>query len=288
MSTFGLMKIATSPIRAAPMFPAALTCHHPGRYGDGEASTTPERASARPCSVLIGTLALAPVSLITILITVAEEVQRLPVAQRRLPAADRSSPQARQAVTLRQVALPVEQILKQRHDRVLPHPVEPVGPPVQLLEQQCRIRRQAVLPSHRASNPRTGGTRGSSSTNANRRRIAASILAMDRSAVFIVPMMKRFFGKVNSRSGEYRELTGWSRYSRRKYSSPNTLARWARLISSMIRMYGVAGLAAATSAKSRNGPARSLDVSVPLPQHPQAGTLRRSPRTYTTGGTAPA
>ena len=78
--------------------------------------------------------------------------------------------------------------------------------------------------------------RGCSSTNANRRRIAVSIRAIDRSAVFIVPMMNRFCGSVNSLSGEYCRLIDWSRYSSRKYSSPNTLARLARLISSMIRM----------------------------------------------------
>jgi hypothetical protein len=36
--------------------------------------------------------------------------------------------------------------------------------------------------------------------------------------------------------GEYCRLMDSSRYSSRKYSSPKTLARFARLISSMIRM----------------------------------------------------
>ena len=107
--------------------------------------------------------------------------------------------------------------------------------------------------------------RGSSSTNANLRRMAVSIRAIDRSAVFIVPIRNRFSGRMNSLSGEYCRLIDWSRYSSRKYSSPNTLARFARLISSMIKMYAVLGFAAATSAKSRNGPARSVKVSVPLP-----------------------
>ena len=92
------------------------------------------------------------------------------------------------------------------------------------------------LSSQRESSPCTGGMRGSSSTNANRRRMAVSIRAMDRSAVFIVPMMNRFCGSVNSSSGEYCRLIDSSRYSSRKYSSPKTLARLARLISSMIRM----------------------------------------------------
>ena len=48
--------------------------------------------------------------------------------------------------------------------------------------------------------------RGSSSTNAKRRRIAVSMRAIDRSAVFIVPMMNRFCGSVNSLSGEYCRL----------------------------------------------------------------------------------
>ena len=59
-----------------------------------------------------------------------------------------------------------------------------------------------------------GGMRGSSLTNVNLRRIAVSIRAIDRPAVFIVPMRNRF---------------------------------------------------SATSAKSRNGPARSANVSVPRP-----------------------
>ena len=76
--------------------------------------------------------------------------------------------------------------------------------------------------------------------------MAVSIRAIDRSAVFIVPMKNRFCGSVNSLSGEYCRLIDSSRYSSRKYSSPNTLARFARLISSMIRMYAVLGLASAT------------------------------------------
>jgi hypothetical protein len=50
--------------------------------------------------------------------------------------------------------------------------------------------------------------RGSSSTSLNRRRIAVSIRAIDQSAVFIVPMMNKFSGSVNSLSGEYCKLTG--------------------------------------------------------------------------------
>jgi hypothetical protein len=77
---------------------------------------------------------------------------------------------------------------------------------------------------------------------------------MERSAVFIVPMMKRFDGRVNSSFGEYCRGMASSRYSRRKYSSPKTFARFARLISSMTRMYGVVGLALAVSENSRKGP----------------------------------
>lgn len=65
-----------------------------------------------------------------------------------------------------------------------------------------RLREPAVVP---AQLPRRGvrseadrlGARGSS-TNANRRRIAASTSAMDRSAVFMVPMTKRFGGSAKA------------------------------------------------------------------------------------------
>lgn len=68
-----------------------------------------------------------------------------------------------------------------------------------------------------------------------RRRIAASISPSERSVVFIVPMTKTLGGMMNSDSGEYIRPIGYSRYSSRKYSSPNTLDRFARLISSTIR-----------------------------------------------------
>jgi hypothetical protein len=59
---------------------------------------------------------------------------------------------------------------------------------------------------------------------------------MERSAVFIVPMMKRFGERVKSSFGEYCREMASSRYSSRKYNSPKTLARFAQLISPMIRM----------------------------------------------------
>ena len=107
--------------------------------------------------------------------------------------------------------------------------------------------------------------------NANRRRIAVSIRAIERSAVFIVPMRNRFGGRVNSSFGEYWRLIASSRYSSRKYSSPKTLARFARLISSMIRMYGVVGLSFAASANRRNGPGVSSNVSAPVPSSADFG-----------------
>lgn len=76
-------------------------------------------------------------------------------------------------------------------------------------------------------------------TKAKRRRIAASTSAIDRSAVFMVPMRYRFFVRLKVLSGEYCRAIDSSRYSSRKYSSPKTLARLARLISSMMRMCGV-------------------------------------------------
>jgi hypothetical protein len=58
----------------------------------------------------------------------------------------------------------------------------------------------------------TSGMRGSSSMNANRLRIPVSMRAIDRSAVFMVPVRNRFPGRVNSSFGEYRRLTGSLRY----------------------------------------------------------------------------
>lgn len=94
----------------------------------------------------------------------------------------------------------------------------------------------ASVSSQALSSPAVGGFDGCSSTKAKRRRIAASISPSERSVVFIVPMKKTLGGMMNSASGEYSKPTGNSRYSSRKYSSPNTLARFARLISSTIRM----------------------------------------------------
>jgi hypothetical protein len=99
--------------------------------------------------------------------------------------------------------------------------------------------------------------------NANRRRIAVPVRAIDRSAVFMVPMRNRFPGRVNSSFGEYCRLIDLLRYPGRKYSSPNAVARFARLISPVIRMQGVVGLSSATSATSRNGSGRSLKASPP-------------------------
>ena len=73
--------------------------------------------------------------------------------------------------------------------------------------------------------------------------MAASTSAIERSAVFIVPMMIEFFGSVK-RLVVRRSTAGRSprsRYSSRKYSSPKTLARLPRLISSMIRTCGCSG-----------------------------------------------
>ena len=74
---------------------------------------------------------------------------------------------------------------------------------------------------------------GKNGTKWNRRRIAASISAMDRSAVFIVPMIFRLAGRRNGSAGRYRVWTGLFRFSSRYSSSPNTLGRFARLISSI-------------------------------------------------------
>ena len=74
-------------------------------------------------------------------------------------------------------------------------------------------------------------------TNENRRRIAASTSAMDRSAVFMVPMMTMLRGNVNGGCAVH-EVDASLRYSSRKYSSPKILARLPRLISSMMRTNG--------------------------------------------------
>ena len=93
--------------------------------------------------------------------------------------------------------------------------------------------------------------------NANRRRMAASTMAMDRSAVFMVPMMNRLRGNRNEVSGLYWGRTVRSRYSSRKYISPKTRARSARFISSMMRKLGCSRPESdvARAAWRRSGPA---------------------------------
>ena len=51
------------------------------------------------------------------------------------------------------------------------------------------------------------------------------------------------------------------RYSSRKYSSPNTLARFARLISSMISTCGTVGWSRALRGSRMNGPVRSSNTT---------------------------
>ena len=55
---------------------------------------------------------------------------------------------------------------------------------------------------------------------------------MERSAVFMVPMMRTFCGNSQRAAAGQRDLA--SRYSSRYISSPKTRARLARLISSMM------------------------------------------------------
>ena len=84
-----------------------------------------------------------------------------------------------------------------------------------------------------------GSSDGCNGRKANRRRIAVSTSAIERSAVFIVPRMRMFFGSENGSvlSEEYSRSIDLSRYSSRKYSSPKILARLPRLISSMMSTY---------------------------------------------------
>ena len=56
--------------------------------------------------------------------------------------------------------------------------------------------------SQRCSSPSTGGSSGKKGMKWKRRRSAASTRAIDRSAVFIVPMISRFSGSENG-SSEY-------------------------------------------------------------------------------------
>src|SRR5215218_10975100 len=76
---------------------------------------------------------------------------------------------------------------------------------------------------------------------------------MERSAVFTVQMIQRFSGKEKV-SPEYCNVTLSPRYSSRKYSSPITLVRFARLTSSMTKTYFVSGSLAALRARSFSGP----------------------------------
>ena len=60
------------------------------------------------------------------------------------------------------------------------------------------------------------------------------MLRMLRSAVFIVPTNRRPDGRANEL--EYWRSIAWSRYSNRYMSSPKTLGRLARFISSIRRI----------------------------------------------------
>ena len=61
-----------------------------------------------------------------------------------------------------------------------------------------------------------GSRSGKNGTKWKRLRIAASISAIERSAVFIVPMNHRFFGKLKLRSDLCITAMDLSRYSRQK------------------------------------------------------------------------
>ncbi len=77
---------------------------------------------------------------------------------------------------------------------------------------------------------------GISSRKPNRRRSAVSNKAIDRSAVFIVPMRYTLWGTLNG-ALESGSVTGRPRlsFSRTVSSSPKILGMSPRLISSMIR-----------------------------------------------------
>lgn len=66
--------------------------------------------------------------------------------------------------------------------------------------------------------------------------MAASTSAIERSAVFIVPITMMLLGNENGASPEpYSRSMARSRYSSRKYRSPKIFARLPRLLSSMMR-----------------------------------------------------
>jgi hypothetical protein len=67
----------------------------------------------------------------------------------------------------------------------------------------------SLPPTPRHAGPVIHGTRPSS-INANRRRIGVSMRAIDRPAVFMVPMRNRFSGRVNSASVSIRFAVGFS------------------------------------------------------------------------------
>ena len=168
--------------------------------------------------------------------------------------------QAVQPVVLAEVALAVEQVLQQRHDLVLPHALQAVWPAVDRRASSGRKGRSRrprrrdgssagpgasaasfgrfLDASQRASSPCTGGMRGSSSMNAEAaahrgvderdRPVGGVHRADDEQVLREHELLVRRVLQADRRS----------RYSSRKYSSPKTLARLARLISSMIRTYG--------------------------------------------------
>ena len=121
--------------------------------------------------------------------------------------------------------------------------------------------------SHLWSSPWMGSRSGKNPWKWKRRRNAASTKAIDRSAVFMVPIILRFSGSLNSPS-EYCNVIDRSRYSRRKKSSPSTFDRFARLISSITKTNVASGLSAASAAIRFKGPSVISKPPSSLGRHP--------------------
>ncbi len=111
--------------------------------------------------------------------------------------------------------------------------------------------------------PSSSGS-GISSMKPKRRRSAVSSSAMERSAVFMVPMTATLGGTANGR----RESGRWTSRPRLSFSStvsssPKMRGTSPRLISSMMRTNRSCGRAAASSHSALNTPSRRGNTSCP-------------------------
>ena len=212
------LDLGLPPTRTAPTWLPARSVQQPGR-AVRRTSTAPVAASATASSR--GSSASSSVPILTEAQAVHGRLGLLLGGRVDRPG-ERGQPELACPIP----ALAVVVLLQQRQDRRPPDPLEPglavdrvvfiryegrwrsPASSIRALSSSSRsagARRHALAPAASArSRPGWDRARGSNATKAKRRRIAASTRAMERSAVFIVPIRKRFVGSVNrSSSGEY-------------------------------------------------------------------------------------